>query len=224
MNKTITIFIFLVSLISFVHFALCQDYYDSDNHYQYTYKINPHLPDFVFSVFLDTLESTGESTHRVSKIEIRNSNSMQIIQTITIPEKSEDLPCYGSTSFCVRDMNFDGYIDILLNYSGGSAGDQFHVWLYNTKSGIFIYDPQFDELWDPAPDPKRKTITSICSGGYKNTMKVIYRIENGILVLLRKEIKTYIDEVNGNKRWERRVELYKRDKITSVKIDTIKEE
>jgi len=214
----------LIYLVLFVHFALCQDYYENDNHYQYNYKINPHLPDFVFSIFLDTLENIGESTNRVSRIEIRHSNSSQIIQTLTIPEKGEDLPCYGSTSFCAKDMNFDGYLDILLNFAGGSAGDHYHVWLYNPKTAMFKCDTQFDDLWDPDPNPRRKTITSICSEGYESTTKEIYNIENEELVLHRREIKIYIDEVNGNKRWERKVELYKHYKLSSMKIDTLREE
>ncbi len=207
--------------VLFVRIARCQEYFESDNHYQYTIKINSSLPDFVFSVFLDTLKNTGESTGTVSRIEVRSSTGNQIIQKIKI---SGELPMYSSDSFYAKDMNFDGYLDILLNYAGGSAGEQFHVWLYNPKSGTFKRDLQFDNLWDPETIPDEKVVTSTVTTSYESTEVEIYHVENNKLVLLREEEKEYLGEVNGNKRWLKTTKPFKYNKPLPVIIDTLKEE
>jgi hypothetical protein len=215
MKNVFKISFLLTTLILLGHEAKCQDYYVNDNHYQYTITVNPSLPDFVFYVFLDTSDVP-------LRIEIRHSGSDSILQTIKLSD--EDPHKYSSTTFYTEDMNFDGYRDILWMYNFGSAEEQFHVRLYDPQSGLFRYDPQFDELWDPQTNPARKTITSVCVEGYESSKKKTYRIEKGLLVLLRTERKIYIDEVNGNKRWERIIELYKHNKLKSIKVDTLKEE
>lgn len=67
-----------------------------------------------------------------------------------------------------RDVNFDGYTDIVLfsnSYEGSSTSSA--VWLFNPETRKFEFNQELSRMTNLAVDPKKKTLTSsnsCCAG------------------------------------------------------------
>jgi hypothetical protein len=127
---------------------------------------------------------------------------------------------FNPNEFDTLDMNFDGYPDIKLMYSSASGGADFHVWLYNQKTGKFKYNDELSSLSDPIIDYNAKTLTSCYANGACCGRQTTYRFEGGKLILVREESTERTDKMDV---FINTVTLYKHNKIISVKIDTVKE-
>jgi len=129
-----------------------QKFYAINAHQQdFKLRINPSLPEFTFSFFFvfDTLNNPNG----ISRIEIRKAFDDRKIQTIEMPKIVHSYQYYKRYIFGAKDMNFDGFLDLLLELgnSDSTGNHKFKVWLYDSKSGNFKFDPQFEDLMnDPA--------------------------------------------------------------------------
>ena len=173
---------YIPAVLFFVSITSAQGFYPYQaNKHEFTFKISPSLPDFVFSF---SLFDTSNNHIGGSRIYIRRANSHRIIQTIITDVRV--------IYFQVNDMNFDGYLDLLLAVGPqGSGGAGYDVWLYAPKAGKFKYDAQFDDLTEPTPDPKTHTITSFHQNGKDSGSRRIFRFESGELIPILLEEDQY---------------------------------
>ncbi len=187
----------------------------SDNQYDFTITVAKQLPQYKFSVFVSDWEQNVDPGPKVIRIEVRQEGSNKILQRLHLPKNDDFI--FNPRAVETKDMNFDGYNDILIEYNDGSAGGQNYVWLYNPKTGKYVFNDDFSELRDPDPDSVKHTITSYDAGGSTGGAVYTHCFKNGKLILLR-EVDTYNDF--ENKRSITTIKSYKNGKIISVKEDT----
>jgi hypothetical protein len=215
-----TIFYLFLTLLLFVNVAFSQEFYNiNTNRSDFIFKINPSIPEFTFSIFFrfDTLKRPVG----ILRIEIRRSDKSRILQTIRTKQSGGSYEFDNRYRFFSRDMNFDGYLDLLLSLGQpGSGGDYYEIFIYDPKSGTFKRDPQFDEILTPVVDTVAKTITSNFAGGVHSFNRDTYHYENGKLVCIRREDEEYNENVRC---FIRKTTLYKHKKVISVQIDTLRE-
>ncbi len=65
-----------------------------------------------------------------------------------------------ATTLLARDMNFDGYEDILLCASAGMVNTYYYLWLYDPAEGVFVEYPDFNKLSSPSANADTQEITT----------------------------------------------------------------
>ena len=92
-----------------------------------------------------------------------NDDKGKLLQNI---DPSGDWTNLGSESDRTRkdivlsvDANFDGFPDLLIEASNGTAGRLFKMFKYDVKTKIFESCTDLDKIWNPKFDEKRKVIT-----------------------------------------------------------------
>lgn len=65
----------------------------------------------------------------------------------------------------VVDVNFDGYMDFGYMYAMGNQPQFYHFWIWDEEQGLFVAEPEFDEISCPQFDPETGTITGNARGG-----------------------------------------------------------
>ena len=110
--------------------------------------INPGLPKFIFS--LEITRPDVDIWH-VRLIHIYKADQDNEIQILSVGDmETPNIEDY----FVIQDINFDGYKDIrLLKYWGATGNLIFSAWIYDPKTGIFKYQPEFEKLCTPEIHP-----------------------------------------------------------------------
>ena len=67
------------------------------------------------------------------------------------------------------DANFDGYMDFGYMYAMGNQPAYYHYWIWDEEQGLFVAEPEFDQISWPQFDEKTGVISgwnrnSCCSG------------------------------------------------------------
>ena len=92
------------------------------------------------------------------------------------------------------DANFDGYMDFGYMYAMGNQPAYYHYWIWDEEQGLFVAEPEFDQISWPQFDEE----TGIISGWNRNSccsgIETYHHWENGKLVCFRKVEYTYPDE------------------------------
>ena len=150
-------------------------------------KAHADLPNYSFRLIEG---DTGEA-----RIEIRNEQSDKIIQVL----KSFDLESVSLLNpddFKLEDVNFDGYLDLELLSSRGTAGEEYNFWLFNKTSGKFVFNKKLSELQNPRFNHKTKTIKAVGIIGRlgDDYVKDFYQFENGKLVMVREVTQTLLEK------------------------------
>ena len=100
----------------------------------------------------------------ISRIELRRGDEATAFQTLT--EGQTESPYRGAEVFSARDLDGDGYLDLLLLNSWGATGNAFYnVWRWNATLGYFAFDSTLSAVSDPKPVAGRPCVTSRSSGG-----------------------------------------------------------
>ena len=115
----------------------------------------------------------------------RGQTQVQALKVCTpdaIPRKSPIGSMYTT------DYNFDGYGDLALETAFKQGNASYCIWLYNPKTGRFVFSEQLSRLTNPSPDAKTHTVISYV----KEDCSICYRRESfrwvkGQLVPVREE-------------------------------------
>jgi hypothetical protein len=189
----------------------------SSNEYECKSTISPKLPEFIFDIFLDTLNNRVGVSHAVSRIQIRRADKNGIVQTLKpLTMYQAFLPYH----FEIVDMNFDGYQDILLQYNCGVTGNgESYAWLYKPKTGRFKYDSALSQITSAIPHPDTRTITSLWVGGLAGGIydEETYQFENGTLTRIRYVSQDYNEKL---KAFLKTTKLFKNNKLSQTIFDT----
>lgn len=94
----------------------------------------------------------------------------------------------------VRNANFDGYMDFGYMYAMGNQPAYYHYWIWDEGQGLFVAEPEFDQISWPQFDEETGVISgwarsSCCSG-----TETYHCWENDKLVCFRKVEYTHPDE------------------------------
>lgn len=105
---------------------------------------------------------------------------------------AEDVTCFKWKD--VRDANFDGHMDFGYMYAMGNQPAYYHYWIWDEGQGLFVAEPEFDQISWPQFDEETGVISgwarsSCCSG-----TETYHCWENDKLVCFRKVEYTYPDE------------------------------
>ena len=91
-------------------------------------------------------------------------------------------------SIYTTDYNFDGHGDLALETAFEQGNASYCIWLYNPKTGRFVFSEELSRLTNPSPDAKTHSVISYV----KEDCSICYRRESfrwakGQLVPVREE-------------------------------------
>lgn len=149
-------------------------------------SIHPDLPVYIFKLCGDPEFNT------IDHIDVSKDGDSQVLQTLKPPDDGTnfimDPPPSFLDYFQAEDINFDGYKDIKLIYNCGVTGNEWWVyWLFDSKTGTFVFNEGLSRLNSPYPDPATKRIVTFYHGGYMTHTEKMYEIKNNVLILQHEE-------------------------------------
>jgi hypothetical protein len=180
-----------------------------------TLRVNPALPPYSFRFIINEDTSEVGAVQSVSSIQIRLNNKPQVLQVL---RGFKTYHPFSVGDFEAKDVNFDGYLDILLMYDRGAASTDSHVWLFDPSTGKFRYDKQLSEISNLEPDPLTKTIESNVGFSAGEGDVELYRFEEGKIARISR-IETRFNE--AIQRSIRITKLFRHNKVISTKVDTL---
>lgn len=161
------------------------------------------------------------ATNTISRIELRRDSETTPFQTLT--EGQTESPYRGAEFFSARDVDGDGYLDLLLLSEWGVTGNSYyHVWRWNAADNRFVFDSTLGTVASPTPVPGRPCVTTRAGGGHAG---MIYTA--GTLCLERGSWKW---ESTEDQEWNERAGVYLRrvrqrrgDSLVVVRVDTVRD-
>lgn len=166
---------------------------------EFVVEINPKLSPYVLHLIPNSDTQWSGEPRLVGKIEISRIGSPRLLQTIDVNVVAD--VSWFTRTFCAKDINFDGYLDIMVVSDHGAKWGSYHQWLFDPESGLFITNrltQQLDELMANTRDwnPESKTLHL----GFLNLDQArigeTYRIDNEGLTLI--EIEERLKDCDGN--------------------------
>lgn len=118
------------------------------------------------------------STHGFFKrMEIVRATGDRRVQVL---EEPSGVCFFGPESFLgVKDLNFDGNLDLKILTSSGSGGQNYDCWLYDPTQDRFVFNLDLTNVGNPEPNPETGEINA---DGRKWSSR--YRYINGKLTLV----------------------------------------
>jgi hypothetical protein len=125
---------------------------------------------------------TDKEYHNIVRIDVFQDNG-KFIQTIDFD--AED-PCDTCDFVEFKDLNFDGYKDMLILTGWGSGGRMYELWLFNPRKTLFELSNLKEYLENPTVDTKNKTVISYSPMGCCESEDSYYKIDNCKFYLVKK--------------------------------------
>lgn len=92
------------------------------------------------------------SENRITRIELRRVGAVVPFQTLT--DEMEESPYRGAEFFAGRDLDNDGYLDLLLLSNWGVTGNRYYqVWRWTPTRQQFVFDSTLSDLASPTAVP-----------------------------------------------------------------------
>lgn len=128
-------------------------------------RVHPSLPPFEFRLF-------GGDDGTVYRIEQRVPGEPPV--NLAWLQRDGQRPPGGTTpALAVEDLDFDGYLDLLLVTWWGATGNTgYAVWIYDPDSGSFVPNR---ELWGQSnltARPEQEVVTTFFRGGHAGAIHV----------------------------------------------------
>ena len=144
---------------------------------------------FKFKIAIDE----GVTANALKIIDAKTGKTIQSFYDID-SELAFDKP---NDAIHLVDINFDGYKDISLFRMSGGAGPNSteNIWIYNPKTGKFIYDQKLSDFTQLFVDKKKKTIMTAFRNGCCDHSSETYKYINGKLTL----VASWHEYLEGNK-------------------------
>jgi hypothetical protein len=108
------------------------------------------------------IADSAENT--IARIELRHPGESKPFQTLT--EGQDESPYRGADFFAGRDLDNDGYLDLLLLNSWGATGNTFYqVWRWSAKQQRFAFDSTLSSISSPSPIAGRPCVRTHTNAG-----------------------------------------------------------
>lgn len=113
---------------------------------------------------IDVALVPDSSENRIGRVELRHPGETTPFQTLV---EGEDEPPYRGADFFVgRDLDNDGYVDLLLLSTWGATGNNFfNVWRWTPSQEHFVFDTTLSALASPSPVPGRPCVQTRANAG-----------------------------------------------------------
>ncbi|WP_262151647.1 XAC2610-related protein [Chryseobacterium foetidum] len=89
---------------------------------------------------------------------------------------------YEVSFSCDEDWNFDGHKDFKLIKWVGMVDQSYYLWLFDKKSGKYVFSPSFGKIINPVLVKKNKEITSGYHAGPSTYYYSTYQFKKGKFV------------------------------------------
>jgi len=160
---------------------------DERAQYIYKFKIHENFPIVSAKIQMENMPNESDDSYAVaSRLIIREGN--KVLQESDIDNSECERALDTETYLTAEDVNFDGYQDLkLLCWRGATGNEGFKYWLYDHKSGTFIYNSSLDGLSNPTPNSETQEIcthSNMGSAGMEYSNKC-YKFINGKLTLVK---------------------------------------
>ena len=93
----------------------------------------------------------------------------------TLFHDGNDNVVIDETTLLAKDMNFDGYEDILLAASSGAVNSYYYLWLCDPAEGNYIAYPGFEDLAAPTPNPETERISTYERGNASDYSQGVWK-------------------------------------------------
>jgi hypothetical protein len=161
------------------------------------------------------------AANTISKIELRHGSERTPFQTLT--EGQTEPPYRGAEFFAARDLDADGYLDLLLLSAWGVTGNTFYrVWRWNAAANRFVFDSTLSATAAPEPVAGRPCVTTRSTAGHAG------RVYDAATLCL--ERGRWIQVAGENQRWNERMRVYlrtirerRRDSLAVTRVDTVRD-
>ena len=161
-----------------------EDYF-TDPHFG---QLHDSLPPFRFDMRMYYNRRTDG--YSVDTVTVSNSETGEVLQTISIPELSK----FGNTcisvydeerGFSLEDVNFDGYLDLRLfdTYSGNYRADWVYL-VWEPEASRFVHDPRLNEISLASFDQENQLIYGMERGSAVEHYYHTYQYIDGIPTLI----------------------------------------
>jgi hypothetical protein len=165
------------------------------------------------------IADSAENT--ISRIELRHESDTVPFQTLT--EGETESPYRGADFFTTRDLDNDGFSDLLLLSEWGATGNAFyHVWRWNPSAQRFVFDSTLSAMSRPTPLRGRACVSTRANGGRAG---MIYDadtlcLEQGRWIRVAAESQQYDDRL---KAFVRVVRTRRGDSLVLTRVDTVRD-
>ena len=182
-----------------------------------TYKCVLHAGDAPMRVLL----VSDSAANTIARIELRRDDETAPLQTLS--EGQVESPYRGADVFLARDLDDDGYLDLLLLSSWGATGNAFYnVWRWNTAVGRFAFDSTLSALSNPKSVSGRPCVTSRSGGGGADA-----RYSESTLCLQQQH---WVETAVENRDWLEDLHAYRRTvrerrsgSLVVTRVDTVRD-
>ena len=103
--------------------------------------VGPKLPAYQIRLVQDPVSAEIATLHHVGRIEISQGRSL--LETIEINSIWSDSLC---SFFAMKDVNFDGYLDIAVLRDGGGKWSRYDYYVFDRVSGRFVTNALTEDL------------------------------------------------------------------------------
>lgn len=130
----------------------------------YRCVVHPGLPALKVALIADSSEN------RIVRIELRRTGDAAPFQTLTDDE--DEAPYRGADVFAGRDLDNDGYLDLLLLNDWGVTGNRYYrVWRWTPARQEFVFDTTLSALSSPTPLPGRPCVQARANAGGRDELR-----------------------------------------------------
>ena len=166
---------------------------------QFIVEINPKLIPFVFHLIPNVATRWSREPRLVGRIEVSRIGDSRLLQTIDVTVISD--ASWFTKTFSAKDINFDGYLDIMVVSDHGAKWGSYQYWLFDPGLGRFITNEltrRLGELMANTYDwnPESKTLHLGFLTLDQARIGATYRIENGSVTLI--EIEERLKDCDGD--------------------------
>ncbi len=164
---------------------------DAKENWNFSATIHDSQPQTQFTLY----GTQQDERYSISKIEIKQGNDIQVIDNYAGQKLATDTLDLPATGFVIEDVNFDGYKDIrLMEFLPAGPDVPFIYWLYDTDQKNFVYSSVFSDIVSPVIDAEKQQISMPWREGAMGIGENTYTIENGQPLLIRQEIRHYLED------------------------------
>jgi hypothetical protein len=143
----------------------------------FTFEIHPRLPFFQFHLLRET------STGQIEAIEVFTNGVLPSFQLLT--NRTQQPEWEGGKGLFCRDMNFDGFGDLMaLNWWGATGNVGYNCWLYDTNAGRFVFSVALSDLCRPEFNATTRSVHEYSRGGSREFSSATLVWEDGKLTMV----------------------------------------
>lgn len=148
-------------------------------------EINPGLPPLALTLVWHV--DAARRAPVLDRIDIRRADETEPFQTVS-DTGAQLAPGIENAGFEMRDLNFDGFLDIrVLRAAPAGPDTAYRNWLWSKEDGMFVASPSLDGIAAPEFDAEAQEIVSRWRASAAEYGTDVYSYEGTMPVLVHRE-------------------------------------